>query len=294
MLDTDKDNRLILETRDNATSTDQRSCARNKFPKNLTGRKFGFLTVLGIDNERKGLSKAAQSYWKVQCDCGNITSVSRSNLTTGAQKSCGCRIGRIKPEEEMKESETRLYRIWLHICGVCSNPNAYGWKSYGGKGIKVYSAWAEDFMKFKKWAYEQGFKEDNGLSITRKNKNKNFNPQNCILAPIQQVRSMSPKRQDGAKATYNNVTKSVQEWARLLGIKRTTLLWRLEHNGWKLGKIVNTPIGTDKKVITKEMLRKAASSPDGADPLIISIYNQKTTGHCAVNNNNNFTTAATQ
>lgn len=51
----------------------------------LTGRKFGKLTVLYRDDECKEYTK-----WICQCDCGNITSVTRNNLVSGHTSSCGC------------------------------------------------------------------------------------------------------------------------------------------------------------------------------------------------------------
>ena len=49
----------------------------------LTGQRFGFLTakeVVYVEGVRK---------WKCQCDCGNITFVTVSDLKTGHTKSCG-------------------------------------------------------------------------------------------------------------------------------------------------------------------------------------------------------------
>lgn len=54
--------------------------------KDLTGQKFGSLTVLEITNERKN----RQVVWKCQCDCGNITYVVGEALRTGHTKTCGC------------------------------------------------------------------------------------------------------------------------------------------------------------------------------------------------------------
>lgn len=53
----------------------------------LTGQKFGRLTVLHKDNERK---TNCGSYWICQCDCGNIKSVKSSSLRRGEIQSCGC------------------------------------------------------------------------------------------------------------------------------------------------------------------------------------------------------------
>ena len=52
----------------------------------LTGQKFGRLTVLERDYSRKGKN----SYWICQCDCGNITSVQSTHLKHGDTQSCGC------------------------------------------------------------------------------------------------------------------------------------------------------------------------------------------------------------
>ena len=53
----------------------------------LTGKKFGRLTVLHKDNERKSQSG---SYWICQCECGKITSARSASLRDGSISSCGC------------------------------------------------------------------------------------------------------------------------------------------------------------------------------------------------------------
>lgn len=53
----------------------------------LTGQRFGRLTVLEKDENRK--SKTG-SYWVCKCDCGNIKSVRSASLREGAIRSCGC------------------------------------------------------------------------------------------------------------------------------------------------------------------------------------------------------------
>lgn len=51
----------------------------------LTGQVFERLTVLERDYSRKG-----GTYWKCQCECGNIKSVTSAALRDGRQISCGC------------------------------------------------------------------------------------------------------------------------------------------------------------------------------------------------------------
>lgn len=54
--------------------------------KDLTGKKFGKLTVLRRDE--KSSSKCLK--WVCKCECGSIVSVSRNNLNSGHTRSCGC------------------------------------------------------------------------------------------------------------------------------------------------------------------------------------------------------------
>lgn len=76
--------------------------------KDLTGQKFGKLTVLGIDEDKPS---TRENGWKVswlcKCDCGNIISVYGTNLTRNHTTSCGCRsrsIGEENIEKLLKEN----------------------------------------------------------------------------------------------------------------------------------------------------------------------------------------------
>lgn len=66
----------------------------------LTGQKFGRLTVLYKDNDRKTNSG---SYWICKCECGKEKSVRSSSLRRGEIVSCGC----YRMEKTMKTKEER-------------------------------------------------------------------------------------------------------------------------------------------------------------------------------------------
>lgn len=59
----------------------------NKRIKDLTGQKFGRLTVIEYTNQR---NKRGNVLWLCKCECGNIIEVSSSRLISGDKKSCGC------------------------------------------------------------------------------------------------------------------------------------------------------------------------------------------------------------
>lgn len=56
----------------------------------ITGQRFGRLTVLYRDLSHQYNHKKPRTYWMCQCDCGNIVSVERQHLVCRGQKSCGC------------------------------------------------------------------------------------------------------------------------------------------------------------------------------------------------------------
>lgn len=61
-------------------------CQHSVPKEDLTGRKFGVLSVLGIDTDYTGRG----IHWKCLCECGTIKSYKRDALVSGRVKSCGC------------------------------------------------------------------------------------------------------------------------------------------------------------------------------------------------------------
>lgn len=71
------------------------------FLKNLTGRKFGELTVIERAPTRKGAT-----YWKCVCSCGNETTVASTNLLRGKTMSCGCLVSSFGENKILKYLES--------------------------------------------------------------------------------------------------------------------------------------------------------------------------------------------
>jgi hypothetical protein len=76
----------------------------------------------------------------------------------------------------IKYTTTRLYRIWKGMIARCSYSYHESFPNYGGRGIKICSAWL-DFQQFAFWASQNGYQPS--LVIDRKNKNGNYEPDNC-------------------------------------------------------------------------------------------------------------------
>lgn len=56
-------------------------------PRDLTGLRFGRLTVLGASS---GRTKSGNRLWQCRCDCGNPVETTREKLLSGSTGSCGC------------------------------------------------------------------------------------------------------------------------------------------------------------------------------------------------------------
>ena len=67
------------------TSCGCRGHLAEKERKDITGQIFGKLTAISY-----AYSKNGKTYWKFQCECGNITIKSRASVENGYTLSCGC------------------------------------------------------------------------------------------------------------------------------------------------------------------------------------------------------------
>ena len=79
-----------------------RKDAPRKYIKDLTGQKFGKLTVLG----EAGRYKSGIKKWRCKCECGNIVEVAGVSLTRKLTRSCGCinSLGELKISQILREN----------------------------------------------------------------------------------------------------------------------------------------------------------------------------------------------
>ena len=102
-------------------------------PIDITGQKFGKLTVLGLHH----LGKRNARYWLCKCECGKETVQISADLKSGRTKSCGCQRYIELSERNRRHgmAGTRIYRIWRGMLSRCKYKTATGYENYGARGI---------------------------------------------------------------------------------------------------------------------------------------------------------------
>lgn len=198
-------------------------------PRDLTGMRFGRLTVLHLDSEEVRGTRL----WICLCDCGNRTRVTGGGLTSkNSTKSCGClkrdvsiATGR-KNRRHGYSHKTPEYRSWQSMksrCNLPSNPS-YAW--YGGRGIKVCARWE----RFENFIEDVGPRPGPTYSLERIDVNQGYEPENVRWGtPIEQGRN----RTDNRRIEYNGEVLTLSEWAERTGLSRAAIAYRID-SGWTL------------------------------------------------------------
>lgn len=210
--------------------------------KDLTGMKFGRITVVEFSHYYKCKNSGKRAMWKCICDCGNERVIRGDVLTSGKSRSCGCLQKELASERMIKHSGygTRLYAVWDSVRQRCNNPNNKAYHNYGGRGIKMCEKW-NDFNKFREWAFNNGYDENakhGECTLDRIDTNGMYAPDNCRWCTIKQ---QSNNKRDTIYLEWNGEIKTLSEWSEKTGIKYCTL-WKRYSKGLSLNEILKEVI----------------------------------------------------
>lgn len=136
----------------------------------------------------KNFKKGKYKMIKAKCECGNIKELREYDFKKIlSTKSCGClakEVARNLMKIKFKKHGLRnieLYSIWKNAKERCYREKNNRFKTYGALGIQMDKAWKNDFLNFYRWALKNGYVV--GLSLERKDINKNYDPENCCWIP---------------------------------------------------------------------------------------------------------------
>lgn len=211
----------------------------------LSGKKFGKLTVIKREGSYNLPNGKHIPKWLCRCDCGNYIYNKSYALTSLHSKSCGC----AKAEASRKlltkygMGDTRLASIWRDMRKRCYYSNCNIYKNYGGRGIKVCSEWKDDFMNFYNWAINNGYNDK--LTIDRIDVNGNYEPSNCRWVT---KKNQGNNRRNNCYLIYNNEKITLTQLANILNKNEKTIS-KQKLRGWSLEKILRKGGINDENIL---------------------------------------------
>lgn len=161
--------------------------------KDLTGKQFGYLTVLAFSHSEK-----TKHHYRCVCACGEMVTVRGEHLKQGRTVSCGCKkaanakaLG-ISNEVHGASSSggsrqaSPEYRCWKSMKERCIRPNHKSFARYGGRGIRICERWLRGeggLSGFECFMEDMGPRPSLGHSIDRfPNNDGHYEPGNCRWA----------------------------------------------------------------------------------------------------------------
>ena len=195
----------------------------------FVGQQFGRLTVLSYDGHYLKNRKQKRHYFKCECSCGNVVSVTLDELRKGDTTSCGCLHKEVAAQSLRKTSfkdgrnSSPYYSTYNTIIQRCYNPNNCNYKHYGARGIKVCDEWLNDPFIFFQWAEDNGLK-GRKISIDRIDVDGDYTPENCRPADTITQRNNTTRNR---YITYDNRTQTLAEWCRELNLSYDSVKGRI-------------------------------------------------------------------
>lgn len=154
--------------------------AKHPHTRDLTGKRFGRLTVVAFSGVRARTARVKETMWRCKCSCGGTAIVVASKLKSGWTTSCGCwqREAPQRSKKNLKHGryQTPEYLAWSAMKQRCLNPNYHHFENWGGRGITVCQRWIDSFEAF---FADMGERPSPKHSLDRRNNNGNYNKRNC-------------------------------------------------------------------------------------------------------------------
>lgn len=193
-----------------------------------TGQVHGKLKVVSLARIDRTW-KPTRVYWNCICECGEITQILSTNLSTRPPQSCikckgvihGC-------------SRTPEYWAFKAMLFRCNDARCHQYKNYGGRGIKVCPQW-NHISKFEDFLASVGKRPSSKHSLDRIDNDGNYEPTNVRWATKYEQTANTRKN---VMVTFRGETLHGSEMARRYGKNPSIFLGKLRD-----GKTVAQALG---------------------------------------------------
>ncbi len=196
----------------------------------MIGNRFGKLVVVA----ECGTDKWHNRLFTCKCDCGGESVVAGCLLRNGNTKSCGCLKRSVLGDSSRTHGarKTRAYYSWWNMKSRCERPNSKYFADYGGRGIKICDRW----NSFDNFLSDMGQPAE-GETLERVNNDLGYSPDNCRWVDR---KTQANNRRSSVFYEVYGARKTLQQWADLAGISRTTISARIKA-GWDIDRAILTP-----------------------------------------------------
>lgn len=120
-------------------------------------------------------------------------------------------------------SRSQIYQTWLDMKHRCGNPKCKAFRNYGGRGIRVCLDW----LDFNNFARDMASTWWPGATIERIDNDGPYCFTNCRWATMAEQLNNTRRNH---RVEFNGKVLNVAQWAKILGIGRTTLYSRLNRS----------------------------------------------------------------
>ena len=190
--------------------------------KDLTGLKFGRLTVISRAEDYIDPKGNKTICWLCKCECGKTVVTRGGRLKSGHTKSCGCMKHAPEPfiGGAIKHGlrNTRIYTIWCSMKRRCYAATSQNYYKYGGRGIDICDEWINDPVAFYTWSINNGYADD--LSIDRIDNDKGYSPGNCRWT-TNDVQARN--KRNNHYLIFNGKSMTIKDYSTLVNICEKTI-----------------------------------------------------------------------
>ncbi len=218
----------------------------------VAGVRFGMLTVIGYSHTSRANDGTSHRLFKCLCDCGNISFLRISVVTTGSTRSCGCLAIAVR-RSKFTHGATRggvltpEYKSWRGMVTRCHGLSYHPKHevTYRKKGVSVCDKWRYDFKAFLE---DMGNKPSQKHTLDRyPNQTGNYEPGNVRWATMKQQMA---NKTNNVLVTANGITMTMCEWGEITGLGGECIRHRLKR-GWREIDAVSIGKGTTRSYKTK-------------------------------------------
>lgn len=206
----------------------------------VIGNKYGRLEVLAYSGH-----EAHRHKYQCRCECGSIIVVERSSLLSGHTKSCGCLHNSVRWKNRVthggtiRNADGKLhnpeYLAWVSMRARCRTETHSAYHNYGGRGITVCDAWANNFESF---LQDVGRRPSKQHSLDRIDNDRGYEPGNVRWSTRT---DQGNNRRTNVVLDYNGKAMTMSQWAEELGMSKNTLHCRLK-SGMPLEEALTRPV----------------------------------------------------